>query len=371
MRHAMNTDTYTTLSINSPTQASRLLDALKKADIDARISPIEGMAAVKVEVNKSELADAIKISETYLERFAASADLEIQGMSNSMLIPVDFSEAGILAVKVAFSIAKRLNFSPILLHAFLTPSLKDSFINNDEISFADNLDTVQMSLQVEHQAVEAMASFVKKINGLIADNIIPNITFSYEVQQGIPEEVIIQYCRVKSPALVVMAPRCISRRSEELVGSVTAEVADSCRVPLLAVPDSYQAQQLQQLDNILFFCNLDQQDFISMELYQKFFNYPKSNIHIVPMIEKRPSFASRINAMVSYFNATYPDSTFTPLSLSVKEMKEKLEPSLRQHSINMIIVPDKKRNIFTRIFNPSIPHRILFERDVPMLVVPV
>ena len=35
------------------------------------------------------------------------------------------------------------------------------------------------------------------------------------------------------------------------------------------------------------------------------------------------------------------------------------------------IIPNKKKNIFARLFNPSVAHKILFLTDTPMLVVPV
>ena len=38
---------------------------------------------------------------------------------------------------------------------------------------------------------------------------------------------------------------------------------------------------------------------------------------------------------------------------------------------DLIIVPNKKKNIFSRFFNPGVAHKVLFQTDIPMLVIPV
>ena len=37
----------------------------------------------------------------------------------------------------------------------------------------------------------------------------------------------------------------------------------------------------------------------------------------------------------------------------------------------LICVPNKKRTVFARLFNPSLAHKILFRADIPMMVIPV
>ena len=42
-------------------------------------------------------------------------------MSSTLLIPVDFSDSSILAVKVGFSLAYKIGIRPIILHTYLSP----------------------------------------------------------------------------------------------------------------------------------------------------------------------------------------------------------------------------------------------------------
>ncbi len=38
---------------------------------------------------------------------------------------------------------------------------------------------------------------------------------------------------------------------------------------------------------------------------------------------------------------------------------------------DMICLPNKHKNVFARVFNPSLAHKILFRADIPMMVIPV
>ncbi len=42
-----------------------------------------------------------------------------------------------------------------------------------------------------------------------------------------------------------------------------------------------------------------------------------------------------------------------------------------QNKIELIVVPTPHKNIFARLFNPSLAHKLLFHSDIPMLSIPV
>ena len=84
--------------------------------------------------------------------------------------------------------------------------------------------------------------------------------------------------------LIVMGTRGKSQKELDLIGSVTAEVLDSTKLPVFAVPESV--------------------------------------------------------------------------------------PFIRDEKIDILTMTTRKRNIFARLFNPSIAHKMLFHADTPLLVIP-
>jgi Universal stress protein UspA and related nucleotide-binding proteins len=43
---------------------------------------------------------------------------------------------------------------------------------------------------------------------------------------------------------------------------------------------------------------------------------------------------------------------------------------LKEAGIDMLVIGNRKRNIFARLFNPSMAHKMLFHSDTPLLVIP-
>ena len=58
------------------------------------------------------------------------------------------------------------------------------------------------------------------------------------MREGIPEEEILRYSKEQQPCIVIMGTRGRSQKDVDLLGSVTAEVIERSRVPVLAIPEN-------------------------------------------------------------------------------------------------------------------------------------
>ena len=57
--------------------------------------------------------------------------------------------------------------------------------------------------------------------------------------------------------------------------------------------------------------------------------------------------------------------------MSAPGLDNNMKTVLDERRIDLIIVPNKKSSAFSRFFRPTLAHRILFEKDIPLLVLPV
>lgn len=57
--------------------------------------------------------------------------------------------------------------------------------------------------------------------------------------------------------------------------------------------------------------------------------------------------------------------------MSPGNLVEDFEALGRDRHIDFIVVSNKKKNMFARLFNPSLAHRLLFHADIPMMAIPV
>lgn len=377
------TEKLITLVIHTPERAGILKGILEshgmKVELeDFVVSHSTIRVAERVKISEEDLPLALKILESGDNYCAASMAMKMAGMSGNLLIPVDFSDSSMLAVKMGFNLARRLSVHPVLMHAFMAPLFASSPFGSADLSpiAADPGGTTEEVVEISdiRQAAEAaMHKFKKRISNAMSEGKIPEMEYSSLLMEGIAEEVILNYCRETPPMLVVMATRGIERKEEELVGSVTAEVLDSCRVPVLTVPDICEPLNIKDINKLLVFCNVDQQDILAMEVLMRMFDYPACDIAIVPVTEKKRTskVTSRIDELVSYFNKTYPNSSFRTIFPEVSDFRKGIDAIIKEQGIQLMIVPNKKTNVFSRIFHPTIAHKFLFERDMLMLALPI
>ena len=78
-----------------------------------------------------------------------------------------------------------------------------------------------------------------------------------------------------------------------------------------------------------------------------------------------------LQQLVQYCREHYPECTFRTKRIAAKTFMESFAQYAKDENVQLIAVPNKKSSIFSRLFNPSIAHRVLFQTDTPMLVVPV
>lgn len=376
----MTTDTLITLAIHTYRVAVELKHSLEAEGIACVLQSVDlqddtkAAAGVRVRIKAADLAKALRIVENNPQSAMASAEMKLAGFMGTLLIPVDFSSNSSLAVKVGFDLACRLKLKPVLLHAYVTPYFNGSLGVDQGAGDPDvNRELLEAgeAVTADREAARLMDALVRSVKEQIAAGTLPSMEFSWEVCEGIPEEVILGYIRQQRPSLVVMATRSATRRSSEMIGSVTAEVLDSCRVPLFVVPENHDIPSIKDMDRVVYFCNLDQQDILQMDIFQRFFTYPTADMYLVPVNERAgSSVADRIRTLQTYFTSAYPRSRFTSLVLPSKTFRVDFERAMVEHDLQLIVIPNKKRNVFARLFNPSIAHRLLFEKDVPMLVLP-
>lgn len=334
----------------------------------------KGLPLSEVLVDRPALEDAVKIIESsgvFSENQAARKG----GVVGTILIPVDFSQLSILACRIGFELAARLNLHPVLIHAyagpFFTPALQfDGDLDFNDVAAGEMADAESTEI-VGNETEKLMRKFRRSVMSLQESGKLRKVKFSTTLAPGVPEDVIAEYCRLSAPAMVVMATRHRDRKRQDMIGSVTVEVLDTTRVPVFAIPENYDFPGLPNITRLLMFCNLDRQDAEMVELLMRMFSYPEVEITLVPANMKDSGDSAKLESLCNYLADLYPTAVFKYRCLENTSTREDLESFAKAEGIEMVIVPNKKANIFSRLFKPGIAHKILFDSDVPLFALPV
>ena len=72
-----------------------------------------------------------------------------------------------------------------------------------------------------------------------------------------------------------------------------------------------------------------------------------------------------------YCRDNFTDYHFVSVPVSRDDCEQAFAAMQAGENFDLIVSPNRRRNAFSRLFNPGLAHKIIFQTDVPMLVIPV
>jgi len=354
---------FITLAIHTPDAAVELKNRLEAEGIEAVLHNVNLQEAVlasgvRVRIRERDLPQALRVVE---------APLDSKTAKRSVLLPVDFSDFSLLSCGIGMEYARKIRGKVILLHSYLNER------HSLSLPFASDNATTRADKKLTRTAQQKMEDFVAKLQEKIAVGELPKVKIEAVVTEGLPEEQILRYAEKYKVSLIVMGTGGKHSRRQNVIGSVTAEVLDACKFPIFTVPITMGNAKIADLRNVAFFTNLIREDIISMDSFSKLVDFKYLNVTIIPVVEKkeRKLVDQSLQQLLTYCREHYPEATFRTKRIGVKNFVDDFASYAEQEKIDLIAIPNKKKSIFSRLFNPSIAHRVLFQTDMPMLVVPI
>jgi len=317
-------------------------------------------SGVRVRIRERDLPQALQIIES---PETTTSD------QRCVLLPVDFGKYSLKSVKLGMEYARRSRGRVVLLHSYINErhTMSLPFGSDRYESPEDDFKNIRKN------ALQRMEDFKQMLQDKIAAGELPKVKIDAKVSEGIPEEQILHYAQKYDVSLIVMGTSGTNRRRQNLIGSVAGEVMDACKFPIFTVPIGMPDVGLADITRVVFFSNLIQQDMISFDRFARLFNMRGVEVTIIPVVDKkdRRLVDQSLQQLAQYCREHYPECVFKTKRIATKSFVDNVAQFIKDESIQLIAIPNKKSSIFSRLFNPSIAHRVLFQTDTPMLVVPV
>ena len=354
-----------TVAIHTFDRAVELKNTLEEEGIEVKLHNVNLdekvlSSGVRVRIRERDLPQALQIIESPETTTSDKC---------CVLLPVDFGKYSLKSVKLGMEYARRSRGRVLLLHSYINER------HTMSLPFgSDRYDSPEDEIKgIKKNARERMEEFTKMLNEKIAAGELPKVKIDTRVTEGIPEEQILHYAQKNDVSLIVMGTSGTNRRRQNLIGSVAGEVMDACKFPIFTVPIGMPDIGLSDITHVAFFSNLIQQDIISFDRFARLFNMRGVEVTIIPVVDKkeRRLVDQSLQQLAQYCREHYPECTFKTKRIATKSFIDNVAQFIKDEGIQLIAVPNKKSSIFSRLFNPSLAHRVLFQTDTPMLVVPV
>lgn len=371
----MDNDRLITLAIHTFDRALSVKALLEREGVDVELHNVNLndpriAAGVRVRIRESDLPLALRIVENR-EMFEPAATIAAK-RGGRILVPTDFSDLSLRAAKTAMRLAASWDAEIEFLYAFLPPANRDTVQLSDAYDY--ELADIAAAQEMNREGNMLMKRFTDKIRAAVKSGEVPGVKFSSSVAEGIPEDAILAYAREQKPQLIVMGTRSADKKEMELIGSVTAEVLDNCRVPAITIPENTDMGLMSNLHRVAFFCNLEQEDILALDALHRLFPDADMNVtllHVTPRRILRSSPEISMRNLLQYCTEHYPALRFDTMIMEPKKLKSDMKALNGHLPYDMLCMPNRHKNPIARVFNPGLAHKILFSTDVPMAVIPV
>lgn len=363
---------FITVAIHTYEKAVRLRNRLEKEGIEVEFANVNltlpGLTSgVRIRIKEEDLALALRIIENP-ELFEASTP-EVD--THNFLVPVDLSERSFMSVRHAARIATSNDGRITLLYSYIDPYVTSKIQLRDTLTYDSGDKNARAGMRKNAEML--LRNFVERVQNAMKSGSIPPVSLAYEVAEGVPEDAISEYSRTHVPKLIVMGTRTSARKEHDMIGSVTAEVLEE-GYTVLSIPENLGDSDFTPRE-VLFFSGLDQNDILAMDALYRFFGSHMMHVTILPVPRPRRFFDSApgkaTQHLCNYCMDHFPNFTFDNIPVSAEESENRFKELQQQHSFDLIVIPNKRRNSFNRLFNSGLAHNLLFHSDIPMLTIPV
>ncbi|WP_346710979.1 universal stress protein [Phocaeicola salanitronis] len=372
-------DKLITLAILTYSKAQILQSVLENEGIESYIHNVNLIqpvisSGVRVRIKESDLPQALKIieSSSWLSSEILHEESPASPKASHVLIPIDFSPYSLKACDFGFRVAAKMHVDVVLLHVHFTPiyipSLQYS-TDNFGIPSIENAANMRSIMETVHKEMEDLAKIIDK---KIEDGIYPKVKYTCLLREGVPEEEILSYARHENPLIIVMGTRGEHQENLELIGSVTAEVIERSPVFVYAIPEQAPSKSIEDIHKVALFTSFDQRDLIAFDSLIKTFKdnqFEITFIHINSHEEKRTWNEITLAGIKEYFKKQYPQLEFDYVAVDESHLLNNIDQFIQTNKIDVICTSNYKRNIFARLFNPSMARKMLFHSNTPLLII--
>ena len=368
-------DKLVTLAIHTYEKAQILKTILESEGIEVYIHNVNQIqpvisAGVRVRIKESDLPHALQVLEDVKWLNDHIEDDEINTGEKQILIPIDFSTYSIKACEIGFNYAHQIGAEVMLLHAYFSAYIPSSIpfaIYDNSVGIED-----QESIHIIYKRVQNdIENICNIINRKIESGELPKVKYNYTLREGLPEEEIITYAKEHRPTLIIMGTRGNKQKNIDLIGSVTAEVIEATKVPLLAIPENILFESILKIKHFAFATSFNESDILAFDKFSALFNGYPANIEIFNISTSKNEWNEiRLTGFCEYLKKRYPDLNINFTILQDGDLLEAIDSFVKEKQIDLIAFSTYRRSMIMRIFNPSIARKMLFHNNTPLLVIP-
>jgi len=366
-------DKILTIAIHTPGKAQIMMQVLESKGIEVFTEEISNpdtsdtSSRIAIKVKETDLLRAFTaIGATNLFNYSNKETYKIDDGKKRILVAVDFSDYSIKACRAAFKIASEIDAKIKILHVY------NKLFFPSNIPFADALKE-EGEISIMDRSRKKMLDLCLEIDRQISEGKMPSVNYSYSLREGYVVEEIDDFIQEYKPVLLVVGTKGKHNNQKYMLGNVTADIIEITDVPVIAVPENTPFKDLNQIKHIAFLTNFQERDLVSFDMLVKIlkpYNDVKITLLHINRIDKKGGkhTEDELASMREFFMDKYPLLNVGYKFIDSPDLLESILEFIEGDNVNIVALNTRKRNLFGRMFIPSISRKVLSKSNVGLLI---
>ncbi len=334
------------------------------------INLIQGAVSsgVQIKIKEVDFEPAMMVFDAIREIEFESKSKEIKLDKNiKILCPVDFSEYSKKAVDLAFDWVCRLKGELTLFNSYFSP-VNSGLPFSDSYVYDVNLE--DLSADLRDNSENNIKELENELNQRIKDSGLKGVKIHSVVKRGVAEDEILGYSHFYEPSVIVMGTRGADKKKADLIGSVTAEIFEMAKRPVLAVPESFDYKGIDNIKKIGYLSTFSEVDFTAIEKLSQIVN-PLDVTVVCAHITSEENYDKnrvKLDGLIDHFRKRNEVKNIEFKLITNEDFLVGVESLVQSQNVDILSFTAYKRNMIARLLNASIAKKMLFHSTTPLLV---
>lgn len=271
---------------------------------------------------------------------------------NSIVVPINFSNASSNALNYALVLAKTFNSKITLLHAYHTiPANPEFESKNHEDELADLRQNTFKKLQV----------FKDEIKQVSIDCDIVN-------EEGYPIDVILKHANHGQTDLLLMGTEQIMPIDKIIFGTITGKVLKEVQCPILIVPEESNNLTPKKMAFATDYHDNDSDNLIFLNKMSQKFNSELSVVRVAPKGEDQMLEDRLMNELREKVDSALPDNNINWQLLSGSNVNKQLEQYMSESELDLLAAVRADHNFIEKWLSWSVTQKLFYKTHIPLLI---
>ncbi len=284
-----------------------------------------------------------------------------------ILVPVDFSTYSENGAFYALQLASKLKADIKLINVYMDPvNAPQAYLE----SYTYQVDLDKIMHDIEEETEKSLMALAGKLKDKIKKEHIRGVSISYDMIKGSTVSTIKSMVDEYNPGMLVMGTRGSKLEGFRSLGSITAQVINTLQIPVLAVPHDYDARSLSGPKRVLYATDFDSTDYSALRKLLSLVQPFKARIYCVHVAMENSEAMDEVQMkkIKNYIYDKLGEHNVECGLLESFDLQKGLEEFILEKNIDVLAMTTHKRNLFERLFKPSLTKKFLFQTHIPLFV---